>query len=85
MNERRMVTGKSQTSNIGIRNSVKKKGGAEFVTQTGEKDAKEILENIHHFPQFNYEPSLYLLKITKEDEEKKCDVKKYVSTKNYVC
>lgn len=39
MNERRIVTDKGQTSNIGIRNSVKK--GAEFVTQTGEKDAKD--------------------------------------------
>lgn len=87
MNER-MVTDKSQTSNIGIRNCVKKKkrcgARAEFVTQTGEKDAKEIPENIHHFPQFNYEPLLYLFKITKEEEKKKCDVKKYISTKNYV-
>lgn len=54
------------------------------MTHTGEKDAKEIPENIHHFPQFNYEPLLYLFKITKEEEKKKCDVKKYISTKNYV-
>lgn len=54
------------------------------MTQTGEKYTKEIPKNIHHFPQFNYEPLVYLLKITKEEEEEKCDMKKYVRTKNYV-
>lgn len=40
-------------------------------SRTGERDAKEIPKDIHHFPQFNYEPLSYLLKITKEKHEKK--------------
>lgn len=59
-------------------------------SRTGERDAKEIPKDIHHFPQFNGKCGLVLWAIiisVKNNQRRaweKVYVKKYVGTKNYV-